>query len=213
MGDFLGWIAKSSARVDRSQSVDAETVTLGSHTLENCLPVRSEDQAEDGMGRSNLMHLHLAAAQKSESHRKFTPGRYSWSEVLDQLRDEIAVLLTMGLDRTEIARKLDISEADVRALGPKIRTGVMRRDLSRRAVIALLNGRHAHLSGRTVGNRVQRLIRIASSYTREELLMEPGVGIVTAIEIELWLEKRGCSLVKEFVADDGIDRVATNPMC
>ena len=59
----------------------------------------------------------------------------------------------------------------------------------------------------------QRLIRIASSYTREELLMEPGVGIVTAIEIELWLEKRGCSLVKEFVADDGIDKAATNPMC
>jgi hypothetical protein len=159
------------------------------------------------------MHPHPAAAQKSESPRKFAPGRYSWGEVLGQLRDEIAVLLTMGLDRTEIARKLDISEADVRALGPRIRTGVMRRDLSRRAVIALLNGRYAYLNGRTVGNRVQRLIRIASSYTREELLMEPGVGIVTAIEIELWLEKRGCSLVKEFAADDGIDKGATNPMC
>ena len=158
MGDFLGWIAKSSARVDRSQSVDAETVTLGSHTLENCLPVRSEDQAEDGMGRSTLMHLHPAAAQKSESPRKFAPGRYSWGEVLDQLRDEIAVLLTMGLDRTEIARKLDISEAEVRALGPKIRTGVMRRDLSRRAVIALLNGRHAYLSGRTVGAEPNALL-------------------------------------------------------
>jgi hypothetical protein len=159
------------------------------------------------------MHPHPAAAQKSEAPRKFAPGRYSWGEVLGQLRDEIAVLLTMGLDRTEIARKLDISEADVRALGPRIRTGVMRRDLSRRAVIALLNGRYAYLNGRTVGNRVQRLIRIASSYTREELLMEPGVGIVTAIEIELWLEKRGCSLVKEFAADDGIDKGATNPMC
>ena len=124
------------------------------YTLENCLPVRSEDQADDGMGRSTFMHLHPAAVQKSKLPRNFASGRYSWGEVLDQLRDEIAVLLTMGLDRTEIARKLDISEADVRALGPKTRTEVMRRDLSRRAVIALLNGRHAHLSGKTVGNRV-----------------------------------------------------------
>jgi hypothetical protein len=72
----------------------------------------------------------------------------------------------------------------------------MRRDLSGRAVKALLKGRYAHVGGRTVGNRAKRLIKIASAYTREELLMEPSVGMVTAIEIELWLEARGCSLVE-----------------
>lgn len=158
------------------------------------------------------MGMHFAILQKPKSPRTSTPGRYCWSQVLDQLRDEIAVLLTMGLDRTEIARKLEISEADVRALGPKTRRGLMRRDLSGRAVKALLKGRYAHVGGRTVGNRAKRLIKIASAYTREELLMEPSVGRVTAIEIELWLEKRGYSLVKEF-ATDGIDKVLTDPMC
>ena len=131
------------------------------------------------------MGMHFDIVQKPKSPRTSAPGRYCWSKVLDQLRDEIAVLLTMGLDRTEIARKLDISEADVRALGPKTRRGLMRRDLSGRAVKALLKGRYAHVGGRTVGNRAKRLIKIASAYTREELLMEPSVGMVTAIEIEL----------------------------
>lgn len=63
-----------------------------------------------------------------------------------------------------------------------------------------------------MGNRAKRLIKIASAYTREELLMEPSVGRVTAIEIELWLEKRGWSLVQEF-ATDGIAKVLTDPMC
>lgn len=75
------------------------------------------------------MGMHFAIVQKPKSPRTFNPGRYCWSKVLDQLRDEIAVLLAMGLDRTEIARKLEISEADVRALGPKTRRGVIRRDL------------------------------------------------------------------------------------
>ena len=158
------------------------------------------------------MDLHPTAARKSESPQAFASGRYSWAEVLDQLRDEIAVLLAIGLDRAEIARKLNLSEADVRALGPKTCSRLMRRDLTRRAVNALLNGRHAHLGGRTVGNRAKSLIKIASAYTREELQMELGVGRVTAMEIEFWLEERGCSLVKEF-ATDGIDKVATDPMC
>lgn len=117
--------------------------------------------------------------------------------------------MTVGPDRAEVARKLDISEADVRALGPKTRRGLMRRDLSRRAVNALLNGRHAHLGGRIVGNPVKCLIKVASAYTREELLMELGVGIVTAIEIELWLEERGRSLAAGHATDDTIDEMAT----
>ncbi len=159
------------------------------------------------------MGMHPAVAQEPQSFRTSTPNRYSWSKFLHQLRDEIAVLLATGLDRAEVARKLDISETEVRALSPKVRKGMMRRDLSRRAVNALLNGRYAHLGGRTFGSRAKCLIKIASAYTREELLMEPGVGIVAAIEVELWLKERGHSLVKGFAEDDGIDKVATNSVC
>jgi hypothetical protein len=35
---------------------------------------------------------------------------------------------------------------------------------------------------------------IATAYTWEELLSEPGVGSVTANQIVLWLEERGDSL-------------------
>ncbi|MGP2407937.1 hypothetical protein ACTUM1_15460, partial [Listeria monocytogenes] len=48
--------------------------------------------------------------------------------------------------------------------------------------------------GRTTGSRAKRLIEIASAYTRDELIMESGVGAVTVTEIELWLEKRGYAL-------------------
>jgi hypothetical protein len=70
----------------------------------------------------------------------------------------------------------------------------MRRDLTRRAINALLYGRHAHRGGRTVSNRAKRLVEIAVAYTREELVEEPGVGSVTATEISLWLEERGLRL-------------------
>lgn len=109
------------------------------------------------------MDLHPAAARNSGTPQAFASGRYSWVEVWDQLR--VAVLLAIGLDRAEVARKLNLSEADVRALGPNTSSRLMRRHLTRRAVNALLNGRHAHLGGRTVANRAKSLIKIASAHT------------------------------------------------
>lgn len=70
----------------------------------------------------------------------------------------------------------------------------MRKDLSRRAVHALLHGRYAGLGGRSLGARAKRLAEIASAYTREELLIEAGIGSVTATSIELWLEAQGLAL-------------------
>ncbi len=70
----------------------------------------------------------------------------------------------------------------------------MHRDLTRRALKALLHGRHAHLGGGTAANRSKQLVEIACAYTREELLKEPGVGNATATEIELWLKDRGAAL-------------------
>lgn len=68
--------------------------------------------------------------------------------------------------------------------------------LTRRAVSALLHGRHARLGGRTVSSRAKHLVEIASAYTRDELLMEPGIGSITATEIELWLKARRSPLAE-----------------
>ncbi len=79
----------------------------------------------------------------------------------------------------------------------------MRRDLTRRAINALLYWGHAHLGGRTVGSRAKRLPEIAAAYTRDELLREPGIGPATVVEIELWLEERGLKLrLSEHAAPD-----------
>lgn len=108
------------------------------------------------------------------------------------LRDEVAVLRVLGFDHGRIAALLDIEEQDVRAFCPKWKEKT--RFLSRRAVEALLHGRHASLGGRTLVKRSRRLVEIAAAYTREELLTEPGIGSAAATEIELWLQKRGASL-------------------
>ena len=42
--------------------------------------------------------------------------------------------------------------------------------------------------------RAKNLVKIASAYSLQELLEEPGVGAVTATEIQLWLEVRGSHL-------------------
>jgi hypothetical protein len=122
------------------------------------------------------------------------PRDYNRRRFLSWLRDEVAILRAVGLDYGEIAAALDIEEHDVRAFCPKPREKILRRILPRRAVETLLHGRYASLGGRTVARRTQRLMEIASAYTWEELLSEPGVGTVTASEIRLWLEERGCSL-------------------
>lgn len=127
---------------------------------------------------------------QSTPHRK----DYNRRRFLAWLRDEVAILRAVGLDHTQIAVTLDIEEHDVRAFCPKPRERILRRNLPRRAVEALLHGRHAWVGGRTVAKRSRHLVEIASAYTWDELLSEPGVGTVTASEIRLWLEERGCAL-------------------
>lgn len=149
-----------------------------------------------------LMKLDTPATRKSLSFSTFSVGRYSRRMFLDRLCEEISVLAAIGYDRTKIAQTLGILEEDVLALGPNRRGRTMRRDLSRRAVNALVCGRHARLGGRTIGNRAKRLVEIASAYTREELLTESGVGSVTATEIEFWLQARGLTLQPSAATSD-----------
>lgn len=130
--------------------------------------------------------------------RRSPPPRYrrenNRRRFLALLRDEITILHAVGLGLGEIAAQLDIEEYDVRAFCPKAGENIMRRTLPRRAVEALLHGRHASLGGRTIAKRSQRLLTIAAAYTWDELLSEPGVGSVTASQVKLWLEERGASL-------------------
>lgn len=69
--------------------------------------------------------------------------------------------------------------------------------LTRRAVQALVKGRHAHIGGRTIPIRAKNLITIASAYSWDELLDEPHIGPATATEIQLWLEEHGSALRNE----------------
>jgi hypothetical protein len=131
---------------------------------------------------------------KRSSTRPSRRSDYNRRRFLAWLRDEVAILRAVGLDHGQIARILDIEEHDVRVFCPKPGEQIPRRKLPRRAVEALLHGRHAALGGRTVARRSQRLVEIVSAYTWEELMAEPGVGTVTASEIRLWLEERGASL-------------------
>lgn len=119
---------------------------------------------------------------------------YNRRRFLSWLRDEVAILRALGMDHRRIAALLNIEEHDVRAFCPKPSEKAPRRNLPRRAVEALLHGRHASLGGRTVAKRSRHLAVIATAYTWEELLSEPGVGSVTASKIRLWLEERGASL-------------------
>ena len=119
---------------------------------------------------------------------------YNRRRFLAWLRDEVAVLRALGMDYRRIAALLDIEEHDVRAFCPKPSEKAPRRNLPRRAVEALLHGRHASIGGRTVAKRSRHLIEIASAYTWDELMAEPGVGSVTANQIRLWLEERGETL-------------------
>ena len=118
---------------------------------------------------------------------------YNRRRFLSWLRDEVAILRTLGMDHRRIAAQLDIEEHDVRAFCLKPSEKAPRRNLPRRTVEALLHGRHASLGGRTVAKRSRHLDVIATAYTWEELLSEPGVGFVTAM---LWLEERGETLRK-----------------
>ncbi len=121
---------------------------------------------------------------------------YNRRSFLSWLRDEVAILRALGMDHRRIAALLNIEEHDVRAFCPKPSETAPRRNLPRRAVEALLHGRHASLGGRSVAKRSRHLAVIATAYTWEELLSEPGVGSVSANQILLWLEERGKTLKK-----------------
>lgn len=114
--------------------------------------------------------------------------------VLAQLRREVARLHRAGHSTAIIARELGISARDARAFAPRQAGPVTATGLPERAIAALLHGRHAHLGGDTEAARIENLARIASRYSRSELLAEDGVGIVTAMKIEIWLERQGLNL-------------------
>jgi hypothetical protein len=79
-------------------------------------------------------------------------------------------------------------------LNPKINNLPVTSRLTRHAVQALVKGRHAHIGGRTIQVRAKNLVKIASAYSWDEILEEPGIGPATATEIRLWLKERGFAL-------------------
>jgi len=117
--------------------------------------------------------------------------------LLTRLRDEIAGLKTMGFEAVAVSQALGISMDDVRILSPSTRDKSVKRNLSRRALNGLLHGRHAELGGQTIPSRVKHLVKIATAYTLDELLLEPGIGHVGAAEIQTWLKARDGTLRTE----------------
>ena len=116
--------------------------------------------------------------------------------VLAQLRREVARLHGIGQSPTAIGRDLGISSRDVQAFLPREKSARVRIGLPERAITALIRGRYAGFGGETDAARVRNIVQIAVCYTRDELLSEPGVGIVTALRIEHWLESCGLHLRK-----------------
>lgn len=75
--------------------------------------------------------------------------------------------------------------------------------LPQAAIRALLDGRHAVQAGATRSARGKRLAFIASLYSRQEFLVEKGVGPVVADRVEEWLKLHGLQFreVAEFGSD------------
>lgn len=133
-------------------------------------------------------------ARKPHSRSGAMPVRRTRRGLLARLRDEIIILRTIDFDHASIGKTLRISPEDARALSPKSNQRIETQRLKRHAINALLKGRHADVGGKTTPTRAKNLLNIASAYSWNELLEEPGVGVVTAIEMQLWLEERGRSL-------------------
>lgn len=121
-------------------------------------------------------------------------ARRSRRRLLARLRDDIAIMRAIKVDYFTIAKRLSISPEDARALSPKACTPPSTPRLTRHTIKALLNGKHAHVGGKAIATRAKNLVKIASSYTYEELLEEPGIGSATATQIQLWLEERDVTL-------------------
>jgi DNA uptake protein ComE-like DNA-binding protein len=68
--------------------------------------------------------------------------------------------------------------------------------INRLAINALVRGRHAKIGGHSRASRAKHLLKIASAYSWEELLSEPGIGPVTAAKIKAWVEAQGASLLE-----------------
>jgi hypothetical protein len=66
----------------------------------------------------------------------------------------------------------------------------MKHILCRRAITGLLKGSHKKIGGNTLLKRGKHMAEIATSYSIEELLDEPGIGLTTAAEIQFWLRDR-----------------------
>ncbi len=64
------------------------------------------------------------------------------------------------------------------------------RELSKRALTSLLNGKHARKIPEKT-ERLARLVEIAASYTLQEIRDEKNVGSQTLREIEWWLARKG----------------------
>lgn len=146
--------------------------------------LNDHSQTDDGHARRPASQPGSMAHQRGHDRRRF----------LARLREEVEILRALGLDHRRIAAFLNIEEHDVRAFCRKPNETAMHRNLPRRAIKALLRGRHASLGGKTITRRGRHLLEIAAAYTRDELLAEPGIGAAAVIEIELWLEERGLTL-------------------
>lgn len=114
--------------------------------------------------------------------------------LLARIRDDIRTRRSNDFDHVAVGKTLHIIPEDARALSPKINQPSDTLRLNGRAINALLNGRHANIGGNSRATRAKNLIKIAPAYSLEEMLMEPGVCVVTAAETQLWLEERGVSL-------------------
>jgi hypothetical protein len=136
-------------------------------------------------------------ARKPQSRPASQPARRTRRNLLARLRDDILIMRTIGFDQASIGEALKISPKDVRALSRKAHKQVASRNLTPHAIEALLMGCYGHLGGKTIATRAKNLGKIASAYSLQELLEEPGVGAVTAMEIQLWLEERGYALRDE----------------
>ena len=97
---------------------------------------------------------------------------------------EIAALMGVSVIR---ARDLCSQQERIEKLGAGT---VLSLDLSRRAITALLTGKHARQFGRDFQTRLIHLEDIAASYTRQDFLAEEFVGETTCREVETWLASK-----------------------
>jgi hypothetical protein len=86
---------------------------------------------------------------------------------------------------------------------------VFERELSKRALTSLLNGKHARKIP-DKGERLVLLVEIAACYTLQELADEKNVGSQTLREIEWWLARKGLGFrAPAETVDDALERLRT----